>query len=136
MITSLLLARLFLVAGLLIGLVSWRETAKHVGDPRYLLQPAFPGGTTHAWFHAFREVCGDVAKMAVFVAVFFGPPWFRTPATWWITLALMLGYYAPFWIGKPFLPALGAPNPIASLVHVGMAALAGMALMLARSSFL
>jgi len=47
----------------------------------------------------------------------------------------MLGYYAPFWIGQPFVPALSAPNAIANVIHIVMAALAFAALFVGRSAF-
>lgn len=130
----LLTARALLVAGLGVGLLSWRETAGHVGNPDFLVD-RYPLGATHAWYHAFREACGDVAKMAVFLLIFFGPPRWRTPFAWYTVLILMLGYYAPFWIGEPFFPALSAPNFPAQVIHVAMAALCFAALIVARPSF-
>ena len=124
-----------LVAGLAIGLVSWRESVAHLGDPSFVLPPGFPEGTKHAQYHVFREVCGDVAKMAVFLLVFFGPARYRTPQTWRIVLILMIGYYAPFWVGKPFLRELSAPNRVASAAHVAMAAFAFAALLTSRPRF-
>jgi hypothetical protein len=135
MISRLNIARSSLVIGLLIGLVSWKESVGHIGNADFLV-PAYPLGPTHAWYHVFREVCGDVAKMAVFLLLFFGPDRWRTPVAWSICLILMLGYYAPFWIGEPFLPALAAPIPIAGAAHVVMAVFAFLALGLARASFL
>lgn len=133
---SLSAARVSLVLGLLIGLGSWWETVTHIGNPAYVLPATFPEGSTHAWYHAFREVCGDVAHMAIFLAVFFGPSRLRTPDIWWITFILMVGYYAPFWIGEPFLPDLAAPNTVASLVHILMAAFAFLGLVLAWPNFM
>ena len=135
MTTRLNIARASLVIGLLIGLMSWTESVEHVGNADFLV-PAFPLGATHAWYHVFREACGDVAKMAVFLLLFFGPDLWRKPITWWICLILMLGYYAPFWIGEPFLPALSAPIPIAGWVHLAMAFFAFSGLALARPTFL
>lgn len=50
-------------------------------------------------------------------------------------LILMLGYYAPFWIGAPFLPALSAPNQQAEMVHVAHATLSFLALAIAFPLF-
>lgn len=130
----LLIARLLLVSGLGVGLLSWRETVGHVGNPDFLVD-RYPLGATHAWYHVFREACGDVAAMAMFLLVFFGPSRWRTPETWWIGLILMLGYYAPFWIGEPFLPALSAPNGAAQIVHALMAAASLAALLIAYVPF-
>lgn len=128
------IARLLLVLSLLIGLLSWKESVGHIGNPDFLV-PAYPFGATHSWYHVFREVCGDLAKMAVFLLLFFGPHRWRTPLTWWIAFVLMLGYYAPFWIGEPFQTALSAPLPIAELIHVAMALFAFLSLALARPVF-
>ena len=134
MTPRLTIARLFLALGLGIGLLSWSESAGHIGNANFLVRN-YPLGATHSWYHVFREVCGDVAKMAVFLLLFFGSAQWRTPVTWWVGLILMLGYYAPFWIGEPFLPALSAPNTAASTVHILMAVLAFAALGLAGPVF-
>jgi hypothetical protein len=36
-------------------------------------------------------------------------------------LILMIGFYAPFWVGVPFMPELGAPNMSAEINHLLMA---------------
>lgn len=127
-------ARALLLVGLGIGLLSWRESVGHIGNADFVV-PAYRLSLTHSWYHVFREVCGDVAKMAVLLLIFFGSSRWRTPVTWRIGLILMLGYYAPFWIGEPFLPALAAPNTPAAIIHIVMALFAFAALLLARSSF-
>lgn len=127
-------AQALLLASLGVGLLSWRETVGHVGSPDFLLD-RYPLGPTHAWYHAFREACGDVAKMAVLLLIFFGPHRWRTSFAWWTSLILMLGYYAPFWLGEPFLPALSAPNLPAQIIHLAMAVLSAAALIVARPSF-
>lgn len=134
MISRLNIARALLATGLAVGLLSWKESVGHIGNDDFLV-PAYPLGATHAWYHVFREAGGDVAKMTVFILLFFGPSPWRTPVTWWIGLILMLGYYAPFWIGEPFLPALSAPIPIAGWIHLAMAMLAFGGLGLARPAF-
>ncbi len=134
MVSRFNLARASLVVGLAIGLLSWRESVGHIGDLDFLV-PAYTLGATHSWYHVFREACGDVAKMAVLLLVFFGSKRWRTPVTWWVSLVLMIGYYAPFWIGAPFLPALSAPNAIAEAIHVGMAFFALLGLVLGRPGF-
>ena len=117
-----------------------RQHARHKdhrrGKTAIQLVPGYPLGATHGWYHVFREICGDVAKVVVFLFLFFGSARWRTPATWWIGFILMLGYYAPFWIGEPFLPALSAPIPIAGWTHVAMASFAFFGLAFARLSFL
>jgi hypothetical protein len=131
---QLTIARVLLLVGLGIGLLSWREAVDHIGNADFLV-PAYPLGATHSWYHVFREVCGDVAKMTVFLLLFFGSPRWRTPTSWWIGLVLMLGYYAPFWIGEPFLPELSAPNNAAAIVHIVMALFAFSALIVVRPAF-
>ncbi len=130
----LMVSRVLIALGTGIGLLSWKESVDHIGSPDFLV-PAYALGVTHSWYHVFREVCGDVAKMAVLLLLFFGSARWRTPATWWIGLVLMLGYYAPFWIGTPFLSALTAPNGTAEAIHVAMALFAAAALMLAWPCF-
>jgi hypothetical protein len=129
-----LVAQIALVAGVALGLRSWWESVGHIGDASFLT-PASRSGATHAWYHVFREICGDVAKMTVFLGLFLGPRSWRTPLTWWIVLVLMLGYYAPFWIGEPFLDALKAPSARANMVHLRMAIPAFLGLALAWPEF-
>ena len=130
----LLVARVLLLAGLGVGLLSWRESIGHIGNADFLV-PSYPLGPTHSWYHVFREVCGDVAKMAVLLLIFFRPPRWRNGFTCAIALILMPGYYAPFWIGEPFLTALSAPNWMVATVHVAMATLAFLALAVAHPDF-
>lgn len=134
MAARLWFARVLLLIGLGVGLLSWRESVGHIGNPDFLV-PAYPQGATHSWYHVLREVVGDVAKMAVFLLIFFGPAPWRSSVTWWIGLVLMLGYYLPFWVGQPFNPALAAPNTIASAIHLAMALFAFTALGLAWPCF-
>ena len=131
---SLQLARILLALGLAIGLLSWKESVNHIGNPNFLVL-SYPLGPAHSWYHVFREACGDVAKMTVFLLVFFGPSRWRIPITWWTCFALMLGYYAPFWIGAPWLPELVAPNRFANAVHAGMAVFAFLGLIVGWRSF-
>jgi len=73
--------------------------------------------------------------MVVILMLLFGKPQNRTPFTWLLSLLLMLGYYAPFWIGTPFLGQLSAPNIGAEIVHIVMAVLALGGLAIVRSEF-
>jgi hypothetical protein len=136
----LLSSRTLLLLGLGIGLISFSGTISHIGDPNYLLVAGIEEGEpiirTHAWYHALREAAGDVAAMAILLLVFFGPERFRTPQTWLISLLLMVGYYAPFWIGAPFSEGLASPSWEAEIVHIIMAALSGAALVVGRPIFL
>jgi hypothetical protein len=134
-VTRLNVARVLVVTGFTIGLTSFSATFSHIGDPNYLLPPAFENGETHGWYHALREVMGDVAAMGVVLFVFFGKPEDRTPATWWICLALVVGYYAPYWVGLPFNPALGAPNFAAEVSHILQALAVVSGVLVARREF-
>ena len=129
------IGRILIVLGLVVGLESLRMTFKHIGDPLYTLLPEFPGGTTHAWYHALREAVGDVATITVLMIVMFAKDWFRTPATWWICLILMIGYYSPFWVGIPFNPELAAPSLAIDLRHMAQAAIPVIGLFVARPHF-
>lgn len=133
--SKLNIARILLVAGLAIGIESLFATFSHIGDPLFTLQPEFGGGTTHSWYHALREGVGDVAAIAIMLLLFFGKPMFRTEATWWIGLVVMIGYYAPFWVGMPFNSALAAPTLEAELRHIAQAAIPLAALLIARKDF-
>lgn len=88
----LLIARILIVLGFLVGLSSLFATFGHIGDPAFMATPAFDGGPGHTWYHALREAFGDVAAMAVVLLVFFGPEDYRNKGTWWICLILLLGY--------------------------------------------
>lgn len=132
---KLTISRILLVLGILVGMISLSMTIGHVGDPAYLLIEHPEEEATHAWYHAFREAIGDIAAIVVMLSVFFGPAKWRTRETWLISLTLMFGYYAPFWIGTPFIPELAAPHLAAELVHIVMAILPVSALFISRQEF-
>ncbi|WP_420430377.1 hypothetical protein [Kordiimonas sp.] len=132
----LMMGRGLLAIGMLVGTLSWAKTISHVGDPAYLLIGGGDEAATHAWYHAFREAFGDMAAVLILLAVFFGPEKWRTPQTWVISMVLMAGYYAPFWVGTPFIPELAAPHILAEVVHVIMAAFPLCALFISRQNFI
>jgi len=134
--TNLIIARGLLIIGLVIGLKSWWMTITHVGDESYQLVSEFTKGSYHTWYHAFREAIADIAAMLVLLLIFFGKSHWRTPKTWWVSLILMMGYYAPFWIGAPFYPQLAAPNMGAEMVHLAMAIPPVIGLFLAKKTFI
>ena len=127
--------RILLIIGLAIGLIAWWTTFRHIGNPDYLLVETSRAEPTHPWHHNFREVFGDLAAMIVFLLIFFGPARYRTSETWTITLILMLGYYAAFWIGTPFLPELASDTWRAEIIHISMAAFSVAALFIAKQAF-
>ena len=133
--SKLNIGRLLIVLGLAVGIESLRQTFSHIGDPLYTVMPEFGGGTTHSWYHALREAMGDVATIGILLLVLFGKEGWRVPATWWISLILMFGYYSPFWIGIPFNPELAAPSLAIDLRHMAQAAIPVIGLFLARDAF-
>jgi hypothetical protein len=134
-VTRLNIARILVVIGFAIGLTSFSATFSHIGDPNYLLPPGYENGQTHGWYHALREVAGDVAAMGVVLFVFFGRPQDRNLATWWICLIVVVGYYAPYWVGMPFNPALGAPSLMVEVSHVLQALTVVSGVFVARREF-
>jgi hypothetical protein len=50
-------------------------------------------------------------------------------------LILMIGFYAPFWVGTPFNAALGAPNMSAEINHLQMAVPALLGCFLSKRHF-
>lgn len=140
LMTRFNIARCMLVFGIMISLVSLTVTIGHIGDRDYLLAPGMDADgeaiiTTHAWYHALREACGDLSVLVVLLVCFFGSVKFRTKETWSLCLILLIGYFAPFWIGIPFNNALSAPNWMAEIVHIAMALFTLGALVLANPSF-
>ena len=133
--TNLNIARVLLFIGLMIGLKSWWQTISHIGDESYLLVSEFTKGKYHAWYHAFREAIGDLSAITILCLIFFGKATWRTPKSWWVCLILIIGYYAPFWIGNPFVAELAAPNMTAEMIHLGMAIPPTIALFLAKKYF-
>jgi hypothetical protein len=114
-------ARIFVIAGFLLGWNSLSATVTHVGSDLFLLVPDAPVAQTHSWHHFFRELGGDFGAMAAILVILFAVPKYRTPVTWWVMLILMIGFYAPFWIGVPFMAELAAPNASAEINHLMMA---------------
>ncbi len=133
--TKLNIGRALIILGIIVGVESLRQTFSHIGDPLYTVQPEFGGGTTHALYHALRAAMGDIATIAVLLAILFGPAGWRSPATWWISMMLMFGYYPPFWIGMPFNAELAAPSVSIEIRHIAQAAVPVIGLFLARSAF-
>jgi hypothetical protein len=134
-LTNLWTARVLVIIGFLAGWNSLSATARHIGNDAFLLVPEAPLAQSHAWHHYFRELGHDFATMAAILVILFVAPRFRTPASWWVMLILMLGFYAPFWVGVPFMPELGAPNRDAEINHLAMAIPALLGCLLAKRHF-
>jgi hypothetical protein len=118
LLTNLWTARVLVILGFLLGWGSLSATAGHIGSARHLL---VEGIQTHSWHHFFRELGGDFATMIAILVILFAAQSVRTPASWWVVLILMIGFYAPFWAGTPFMEELGAPSWDAEVNHLMMA---------------
>jgi len=134
-LTHIWTARILVIAGFLLGWNSIGATIGHVGSDAFLLVPAAPLSQTHSWHHFFRELGGDFGAMAAILVILFVAPKYRSPVTWWVMLILMIGFYAPFWVGVPFMAELGAPNLSAEINHLAMAVPALLGCFLAKPNF-
>ncbi|MDX1563670.1 MAG: hypothetical protein R3305_12135 [Gammaproteobacteria bacterium] len=120
-LTNIWTARVLVIAGFLAGWGSLGATVRHMGNDLFLLVAESPNGQTHSWHHFFRELGGDFGAMAAILVILFAAPKYRTPVTWWVMLILMIGFYAPFWVGVPFMAELAAPSRQAEINHLMMA---------------
>ncbi len=128
-------ARALIIIGFLAGWNSIGATVRHLGSDLFLLVESAPLAQTHSWHHFLRELGGDFGAMAAILLIVFAAPRYRTPVTWWVMLILMIGFYAPFWIGTPFNAAYGAPNMDAEINHLSMAIPTLLGCFLARAHF-
>ena len=131
-LASLWTARLLILAGFLLGWGSLSATVGHIGNDSFLL---VGGVQTHSWHHFFRELGGDFGAMAAILLIMFAAPRFRTTMSWWVVLILMVGFYAPFWAGTPFMAELGAPSRGAEINHLSMAVPALLGCFLSKRHF-
>lgn len=134
-LTHIWTARILVIIGFLAGWDSLSATFAHMGNDAFLLVDSAPLAQTHSWHHFFRELGGDFGAMAAILVILFAAPRFRTPVSWWVMLILMIGFYAPFWVGVPFLAELGAPNMDAEINHLSMAVPSLIGCFLARRHF-
>ena len=135
MLNRLNIARALTIIGFLIGLRSVGFTWAHIGDGMFVLTSETRLAVTHSWHHYFREVFGDVAAMVVVLLILFAPKQLRQPAVWWSMLILLFGFYAPFWVGVPFMAELAAPSMDAEIQHIIMALPTVIGLFLCRSYY-
>jgi len=131
LLTNLWTARVLVILGLLAGYIPIVFTFGHIGDEQHLLIDSSP----HSWHHFFREGVGDLAATVVILFIIFAAPRFRNPALWWVMLITMFGFYAPFWIGAPFMDELAAPSMTAEIAHLRMAVPALLGCFLARRHY-
>ena len=135
-LTNIWTARVLVIIRFLAGWNALSATARHMGNDSFLLVGDAPLAQTHSWHHFFRELGGDFGAMAAILVILFAAPRFRTPITWWVMLILMIGFYAPFWVGVPFMPELGAPSMGAEINHLSMAIPSLIGCLLARRHFM
>jgi hypothetical protein len=128
-------ARILVIAGFLLGWNSLSATVGHLGSDLFLLVEGSPVGQTHSWHHFLRELGGDFGAMIAVLVLLFAAPRYRTSVAWWVMLILMIGFYAPFWVGTPFDRAYGAPNMDAEINHLMMAIPALLGCFLAKPHF-
>ena len=121
LIRSIWVGRVLIIVGFLAGYNSIGATVRHLGNDAFLLVSNSPNGPTHSWHHFLRELGGDFGAMAAILLIVFAAERYRTKVTWWVMLILMIGFYAPFWVGVPFDPAYGAPSMAAEINHLSMA---------------
>ncbi|HEX6995522.1 MAG TPA: hypothetical protein VF339_15415 [Gammaproteobacteria bacterium] len=135
LLTNIWTARILVIVGFLAGWNSLGSTFAHIGNDAFLLTDQAPIVQTHSWHHFLRELGAQFGAMAAILVILFAAPRYRTPITWWVVLILMIGFYAPFWIGVPFDPAYGAPNMSAEINHLSMAVPALLGAFLAKRHF-
>ncbi len=114
-------ARGLVIIGFLVGYGPVGATFRHIGNDRFLLTPEATLDVTHSWHHFLREGFGDLGAMVAILIILFVVPRYRNPAMWWVMLVLMIGFYAPFWVGVPFMAELAAPSMNAEIAHLSMA---------------
>ena len=136
LLTNLWAARILVIIGFLAGWNSLGATFAHIGNDAFLLTDQAPIVQTHSWHHFLRELGAQFGAMAAILVILFAAPRYRTPTAWWVVLILMVGFYAPFWIGVPFDPGYGAPNMSAEINHLAMAIPALVGAFLARRHFM
>jgi hypothetical protein len=130
-LSNLWTARVLVLIGLIAGYYPVSSTFTHIGSERHLLI----NSSTHGWHHFFREGMGDVAATVAILVIIFAAPRFRNPMLWWVMIIIMIGFYAPFWIGVPFMAELAAPSMTAEIAHLSMAVPALLGGLLARRHF-
>ena len=134
-LTRMNIARILVIFGFAVGLRSVYFTWSHIGNDLFLLTPESPLALTHSWHHFFRELFGDFGAMIGVLILLWLPSPNRTPRIWWVMLVLLIGFYAPFWVGAPFMIELAAPNIDAEIQHVIMALPPLVAVFLVRKDF-
>jgi hypothetical protein len=128
-------ARGLVIIGFLAGYGPVGATFRHIGNERFLLTSEATLEVTHSWHHFLREGFGDLGAMVAVLVILFVAPTYRSQPMWWVMLILMVGLYAPFWIGVPFMAELAAPSRDAEIAHLGMAVPALLGCFLAKQHY-
>jgi hypothetical protein len=130
-LTSMATVRVLTILGFAVGWwFSVVSTFQHIGVERQ--------GPPHAWYHFFREGGLDIGVQAAVLIILFAAPRFRTPVTWQVMAVLMVGYYAPFWVGGLYMSELSPPGGYfgrADWAHIVQAFFPVLALFLGRKHF-
>ena len=134
-VNRLNIARVLTIVGFLVGLRSVGFTWAHIGDAGFVLTSESRLAVEHSWHHFFREVFGDASAMIVVLILLYVPQQLRHPIVWWSMLILLLGFYAPFWAGAPFMVELAAPSMSAEIQHLIMAVPPMVGVFLCRSYY-
>jgi len=130
---GIVLPRVLLVLGILVGIPSIWETLSFSWDPTFQA-PALRYGPHHSNYHAFREFTLTLGAILVMLWAMFQPP-ARRLRELWVAMALAgVFYYGGWWLPWPLL-GLHTPNLIAELDHEAAAALSLVAITLTRRRF-
>lgn len=132
LLSNLWTARALIIFGFISAYGPVGATFRHIGNERTLLITS----SAHSWHHFFREGFGDLGAMAAILVIVFAAPRYRNPLMWWVMLTLMVGFFAPFWVGVPFMAELAAPSMSAEIQHLQMAVPAVIGCFLARRHFI
>lgn len=140
MVSSIIIFRSLIIAGLVVGLVSLNFTFGHIGDSAYLVTENGKAVTNiaeaeHIWYHVYREGNGDIAAIAALLILALLPLGQRTITCWRVMLVLWAGYYTPFWTSMLISNGMRAPNLGAEIVHLSMAILTLTGILLAKRHY-
>jgi hypothetical protein len=132
-LTSLSTARVLVILGLLVTLVSVAATIGHLGKEEFMFRGTGAMGATHAWHHLFREATHDIGAMIGLLFLMFAGPRYRNTWMWWGMMFAAIGLYAGYWLGLPINPGYGAP--MADAAHIPQAVLVIAGLLVARRHY-
>jgi len=132
-VKGLVIPRVLLVLGIVVGLPSLWETLSFSWDPTFQA-PALRYGPTHSNYHAFREFTLTLGALLVMLWAMFQPPARRSRPMWGAMALAGACYYGGWWLPWPLL-GLHTPNLVAELDHEAAALLSVAAIGLAWRQF-